>query len=133
MSALARPLPLSERHESPSGPTGRDLAVATSDGTVDLDALWGALEQVEDPELPLSVVDLGLPRRLDVTAGRVRVGMTYTSLACPCVEILKEDVTAAVAAVGGVREVAVDDVLEPWSLRDVSPAGRDLLRAVGVI
>jgi len=96
-------------------------------------AVWAALEQVEDPELPVSVTDLGLVRRLEVEGGRVRIGLTYTSLACPCVEILKEDVHDAVAAVEGVDEVVVDDVLEAWSRDDVTPAGIELLRTVAVI
>lgn len=96
-------------------------------------AVWAALEQVEDPELPVSVTDLGLVRRLEVDGGRVRIGLTYTSLACPCVEILKEDVHDAVAAVEGVDEVVVDDVLEAWTRDDVTPAGIEMLRTVAVI
>jgi metal-sulfur cluster biosynthetic enzyme len=110
-----------------------DRAVGLCDGSVDRDAVWNALERVEDPELPLSIVDLGLVRRLDITDGAVSVGLTYTSLACPCVEMIREDVDAAVRAVPYVRSVRVDDVLEPWSRDDVTPEGRDLLRAVAVV
>lgn len=103
------------------------------DGSVDRDLVWAALERVEDPELPLSVVDLGLIRRLEISAGQVRVGLTYTSLACPCNEMIREDVEAAVAGLPAVASVAVDDVLEPWSRDDVTPAGLQLLRAVAVV
>ena len=110
---------------------------ATVTGTCDdlavRERVWTALQQVEDPELPLSVVDLGLVRRLETDRGHVRVGLTYTSLACPCVEILKEDVEAAVAAVDGVDSVQVDDVLEAWSRDDVTPEGIELLRTVAVL
>ena len=64
---------------------------------------------------------------------RVRIGLTYTSLACPCTEILREDVHDAVAAVPGVDEVVVDDVLEAWSRDDVSERGLEMLRMVAVI
>lgn len=103
------------------------------DGSVPREAVWTALEGVEDPELPLSIADLGLIRRLDITRGRVRVGLTYTSLACPCNEMIREDVEAALAAVPGVAAVTVDEVLEPWSREDVTPRGRELLRAVAVV
>jgi metal-sulfur cluster biosynthetic enzyme len=103
------------------------------DGSVDRDVVLAALAGVEDPELPLSVVDLGLVRRLDIAEGAVTVGMTWTSLACPCTEIIREDVQTALRAVEGVRHVQVDEVLEPWSREDVTAEGRELLRAVAVV
>jgi metal-sulfur cluster biosynthetic enzyme len=109
------------------------LVVESCDTSVDRDLLWAALEGVEDPELPVSVTDLGLVRRLEVVDGAVRVGLTYTSLACPCVEMLREDVRDAVALVPGVTSVQVDDVLEAWSRDDITPAGIEMLRAVAVV
>jgi metal-sulfur cluster biosynthetic enzyme len=105
----------------------------SQDGSVDADRLWETISAVEDPELPISLVDLGLVRELDVVDGRVRIGLTYTSLACPCVEIIKDDVRDAVAALPDVTDVEVDDVLEAWSRDDVSPAGLEALRAVAVL
>jgi metal-sulfur cluster biosynthetic enzyme len=107
--------------------------VGGCDGSVPRAVVWAALEQVEDPELPLSIVDLGLVRRLEISDRRVRVGVTYTSLACPCNEMIREDIEGALAAVPGVEAVTVDEVLEPWSREDVTPQGRALLRAVAVV
>jgi metal-sulfur cluster biosynthetic enzyme len=105
----------------------------TLDGSVDPDRLWATLAEVEDPELPVTLVDLGLVRELEVTEGHVRIGLTYTSLACPCVEIIKEDVHDALAALPDVASVQIDDVLEAWSRDDVSPAGLEALRVVAVL
>jgi metal-sulfur cluster biosynthetic enzyme len=105
----------------------------TCDGSVSRAQVWAALDHVDDPELPLSITDLGLVRRLEIAAGRIRVGLTYTSLACPCNEMIREDVETAVAAVPGVVAVQVDEVLEPWSRDDLTPRGRELLRAVAVV
>ncbi len=91
------------------------------------------LATVEDPELPVGLVDLGLVRRLHVTDGRVTVGLTYTSLACPCVEMIREDVREAVSALDGVVSVEVEDILEPWSRDDLTDVGRALLRTVAVV
>ncbi|WP_052665970.1 metal-sulfur cluster assembly factor [Nitriliruptor alkaliphilus] len=104
-----------------------------NDGSVEPGRLWGALSAVEDPELPISLVDLGLVRELEVHDGHVRIGLTYTSLACPCVEIIKDDVRDAIAALPEVRSVQIDDVLEAWSRDDVSPAGLEALRVVAVL
>lgn len=95
--------------------------------------VMATLAEVEDPELPVGLVDLGLVRRLDVHEGHVTVGLTYTSLACPCVEMIREDVAAAVGGLDGVVDVTVEDVLEPWSRDDISEVGRALLRTVAVV
>jgi metal-sulfur cluster biosynthetic enzyme len=105
----------------------------SNDGSVDHTRLWATLAAVEDPELPVSLVDLGLVRELDVDAGHVRIGLTYRSLACPWLEIIKEDVHDAVAALPDVVSVQIDDVLEAWSRDDVSPAGIEALRVVAVL
>jgi metal-sulfur cluster biosynthetic enzyme len=109
------------------------LVLGTCDGSVARATVWAALERVEDPELPVGITDLGLIRRLDIHAGHVHVGLTYTSLACPCNEMIREDVEATVTAVPGVASVQVDEVLEPWSRDDITPRGRELLRAVAVV
>jgi metal-sulfur cluster biosynthetic enzyme len=107
--------------------------IGRCDGSVARAAVWAALDRVEDPELPVTITDLGLIRRLDINAGHVRVGLTYTSLACPCNEMIREDVEAAVTTLPGVASVQVDEVLEPWSRDDITPRGRELLRAVAVV
>lgn len=116
----------------------RSAPPAHAPGAVDTDAELAArvlevLGEVEDPELPVGLVDLGLVRRLHVDGGAVTVGLTYTSLACPCVEMIREDVADAVGAMDGVTSVEVLDVLEPWSRDDLTPTGRALLAAVAVV
>lgn len=98
-------------------------------------AVRAALAEVEDPELPVGIVDLGMVRRVTVDRdrGRVIVGLTYTSIACPCVDLIREDVVDRVGRLEGVEEVVVEDVLEAWSRDDVTPQGRELLRALAVV
>lgn len=111
-----------------------DVVVPTTTDDADLArAVLGALLAVEDPELPVGIVDLGLVRQLDIAHGDVRVGLTYTSLSCPCVEMIREDVVTAVGAVPGVADVEVVDRLEPWSRDDVTELGRALLKTVAVV
>ena len=92
-----------------------------------------ALTEVCDPELPVSVVDLGLIRGVEVEGSTVTVRMTFTSIACPCTDLLKEDVGAAVRALDGVDEACVEEVFEPWSRADMTDEGRLLLRALAVV
>ncbi|KIX84437.1 metal-sulfur cluster assembly factor [Thermus filiformis] len=94
--------------------------------------LWEALKEVLDPEYPVSVVDLGLVRGVDYEDSRARVFLTFTSLGCPCTEIIKEDIRSRLLKVEGVETVEIEEVFEPWSAEDISPRGRMILLQLGV-
>ena len=95
-------------------------------------AVWAALAEVQDPELPVGIVDLGLVRSVRVEGTAVAVGLTFTSIACPCTDLLTEDVKARVASLEGVASVEVEELFEPWSRDDLTEEGRVALRALGV-
>ena len=92
-----------------------------------------ALAEVEDPELAVGIVDLGLVRSVAVDGDQVTVGLTFTSIACPCTDVLREDVQARLLRLDGVARVRVEDVFEPWSMDDVTEEGRLALLAIGVV
>jgi metal-sulfur cluster biosynthetic enzyme len=98
-----------------------------------VDAVRAALRDVQDPELPVDVVSLGLVRRIEVDGGAVTVGLTFTSLACPCTDVLKEDVRARLLEVEGVTAVTVEEVFEPWSREDMTDEARETLRALAIV
>lgn len=97
-------------------------------------AVWEALARVNDPELPISLVDLGIIYHLEVSApGSVRIELTFTSIGCPGMDMILEDVRAAAATVPGVTDVQIDVVWSPpWSKSRLTPKGRRLLQAVGL-
>jgi metal-sulfur cluster biosynthetic enzyme len=99
---------------------------------VDEAAVWAALAEVQDPELPVGIVDLGLVRSVRVDGGTVRVGLTFTSIACPCTDVLVEDVQARLGRLEGVTGVEVEELFEPWSRQDMTEEGRLALLALGV-
>jgi metal-sulfur cluster biosynthetic enzyme len=95
-------------------------------------AVWAALAEVQDPELPVGIVDLGLVRSVRVDGGAVTVGITFTSIACPCTDVLVEDIEARLGRLEGVDRVEVEELFEPWSREDLSEEGRLALLALGV-
>ncbi|MWG34676.1 1,2-phenylacetyl-CoA epoxidase subunit PaaD [Halomarina oriensis] len=100
-------------------------------------AVWDALFEVEDPEMPVSVVDLGLIYDVAVTeddAGtHAEVTMTLTYTGCPARDMLLDDVREAAASPDGVDDASVELVWSPvWSVEFVSEAGREDLREFGV-
>ena len=94
-------------------------------------AVWEALADVPDPEIPvISLVDLGVIRDVAVNGDRVRIELTPTFLGCPALEVMRDALAAKVRELGGDPDVAVitDD---SWSTDRISPAGREKLRSSG--
>ncbi len=79
--------------------------------------VWEALATVMDPEIPFSVVDLGLVYGVEVGPGeRVRVQLTLTTRGCPLVRRISEDARAAIARATGTGEIEVELVWDPpWN------------------
>jgi metal-sulfur cluster biosynthetic enzyme len=75
-----------------------------------------ALRAVLDPELGMSLVDLGLIYGMEIEADRVRVTMTLTAPGCPLHESLAEWVRRAIGEVPGVKHVEVTVTFDPpWT------------------
>jgi ring-1,2-phenylacetyl-CoA epoxidase subunit PaaD len=93
--------------------------------------VWGAIEAIPDPEIPVvSLVDLGVIRSVDVDDGHVRVELTPTFLGCPALEAMRRALENTVRELGGEPDVRViqDD---SWSTDRITPNGREKLRAAG--
>ena len=94
---------------------------------------WQALYSVQDPEIGINVVDLGLIRELtnDSAAGLIRIIATLTSAACPLEPFLTEGITKALAGLSD-RGVAITwQFTPPWSASSMSDEGVEQLRALG--
>ncbi len=102
--------------------------------TLDLAAVWAALAEVMDPELPvLSVVDLGIVHRVTVepTGGAIDVEILPTFVGCPALEVIKASIADRLGAFG--RPVGVEATFEiPWTSDRITPAGREALAAAGI-
>lgn len=96
-------------------------------------AVWEAIRTVEDPELPVSLVDLGLIYRVDVEDGHADVDVTLTYSGCPARDLITADVEEAARSVEGVRDVSVDVVYSPaWSHDRITSRGRADLNRHGL-
>ncbi|WP_435873880.1 metal-sulfur cluster assembly factor [Polycladomyces subterraneus] len=75
------------------------------------------LGEVEDPELGIDIVNLGLVYGVDIDDdGNVKITMTLTAMGCPLAGTINGQVTEAVKKVDGVRDVEVNIVWNPpWT------------------
>lgn len=78
------------------------------------EAVREALKEVYDPELGISIVDLGLVYDIDIKQdGAVHLSMTLTTPACPLGPTIRAQAHRALALLPGVKEVRVDFVWSP--------------------
>jgi ring-1,2-phenylacetyl-CoA epoxidase subunit PaaD len=94
----------------------------------------GALASVHDPEIPpLSIVDLGIVERIEVTEGAVRVDLLPTFAGCPALDAIREDVMSALgAAVPSLTPTVRFISSPPWTTDRITGEGRASLRAYGL-
>lgn len=91
------------------------------------------LREVLDPEIPISLVDLGLIYGIEVAGTAVRVRVTFTATACPCMEFIREDISDRLIRESWVDTVEIEEVWDPpWTTDRISDEGRRRLRELGV-
>jgi len=102
--------------------------------TVTKDQVRDSLKQCMDPEIPLSIVDLGLIYGIDVSENNdVNIKMTMTTKGCPLHETMVDDVKRYTRKVIGVNDVNVDIVWDPpWSMDRMSPEAKSMMKNMGV-
>jgi metal-sulfur cluster biosynthetic enzyme len=97
----------------------------TQETTLTQDVVFDALRQVNDPELGINLVDMGLIYGVEIEGGKVQVDMTLTTPGCPMHSFIARQAWNAVNNLPGVTEAAVRIVWEPrWTPDRLSPAAR---------
>ena len=100
---------------------------------VTADVVMAALSEVTDPEWPVSIVDMGLVYGVAVDEGRVTLTLTFTATACPCMEMIQDDIRARLGRLPGVREIRIVVTWDPpWSKQRLTERARRALAGCGV-
>lgn len=91
----------------------------------EIQRIHDALKEVHDPEIPISIVDLGLVRKIEEVEGEIHVTMILTAPFCPLASMIVEQARAAAQAVSE-RMVRVTLGMERWdpSMMAQPPGGR---------
>jgi metal-sulfur cluster biosynthetic enzyme len=113
------------------------MSAGTMTGVEQVEArLWDALRRVEDPEIPVSVVGMGLIVSLafDAEARTARLQITFTSMGCPAMEFIEEDIRDALLADPDVDEVEIEVVWDPvWTKDRLRADARETMRRLGIL
>jgi ring-1,2-phenylacetyl-CoA epoxidase subunit PaaD len=94
--------------------------------------LFEILESVSDPEIPvLSIMEMGIVRSAKIINGIVEVQISPTYSGCPAMDVIGDDIKAALKQKG--YEAKVDLILSPaWTTDWITPKGRVALEKYGI-
>ena len=101
--------------------------------TVNVEHVRDSLKKCMDPEVPLSIVDMGLIYGIDVTDNNdVNIKMTMTTKGCPLHETMVDDVKRYAKKVSGVNNVDVEIVWDPpWTMDKMSDEAKAMMKTMG--
>ena len=97
--------------------------------------LWDALRQVEDPEIPVSVVGMGLIVSLAYRPDdrRAALEITFTAMGCPAMEFIEQDIREALLRDPDVETVEIEIVWDPvWTKDRIRADAREKMRRLGI-
>jgi metal-sulfur cluster biosynthetic enzyme len=98
--------------------------------------LWRALREVEDPEIPISVVGMGLivsvAYRPETRTADLKI--TYTAMGCPAMDFIQDDIREACLADPDVHAADIEVVWDPvWTKSRIRAEARETMRRLGVV
>ena len=101
--------------------------------TVNVEQVRDSLKKCMDPEVPLSIVDMGLIYGINVTENNdVNIKMTMTTKGCPLHETMVDDVKRYAKKVSGVNNVDVEIVWDPpWTMDKMSDTAKAMMKTMG--
>ncbi len=98
--------------------------------------LWRALQEVEDPEIPISVVGMGLIVSLAYRAAEraVDLELTFTAMGCPAMDFIRDDIRERLLVEPDVDEVRIEVVWDPvWTRSRIREDARATMRRLGIV
>jgi metal-sulfur cluster biosynthetic enzyme len=98
--------------------------------------LWSALREVEDPEIPISVVGMGLIVSLAYLpeTRTADLQITYTAMGCPAMDFIQDDIREALLADPDVNAVDLEVVWDPvWTKSRIREESRATMRRLGIV
>ena len=98
--------------------------------------LWQALREVEDPEIPVSVIGMGLIVSLAYRPEKrlADLEITFTAMGCPAMDFIEEDIREALLRDPDVDAVEIEVVWDPiWPKDRIRADARETMRRLGIV
>lgn len=97
--------------------------------------IWDALRHVQDPEIPVSVVAMGLIVSVayEPAGRRADLQITYTAMGCPAMDFIQDDIREALLADPDIHSVEIEVVWDPvWTKARLREDARTTMRELGI-
>ncbi|KKP69412.1 MAG: dTDP-4-keto-l-rhamnose reductase [Candidatus Roizmanbacteria bacterium GW2011_GWA2_35_19] len=91
--------------------------------------IMSKLMDVLDPEINISIVDLGLIYDVKINAQIITIVMTLTTIGCPLISLIEKDIKIKVGELGiSEKDIIIDLTFDPpWSMEKMSEKGKAIL------
>jgi metal-sulfur cluster biosynthetic enzyme len=113
------------------------MSASALSGTAQVQArIWEALRHVEDPEIPVSVLGLGLIVSVGYRPGErtAELQITFTSMGCPATEFIEEDIRTALLEDPEIDAVEIEVVWDPvWTKDRIRAETRAAMKRLGIV
>jgi metal-sulfur cluster biosynthetic enzyme len=117
----------------PSLPAPDALPARAKSGAPEDEPLWAALEEVSDPEFPISVVDMGLIYGARRRGAKAYVDLTFTAMGCPCMGFIIADIRERLLREPDINQVEIRVVWDPpWTKEMLTSRAIERLQRFGV-
>jgi metal-sulfur cluster biosynthetic enzyme len=99
-----------------------------------IERIWQALREVEDPEIPVSLVDMGLIVSVGYEDRTAKLTITYTAMGCPAMDMIQDDIRRRVLREPGIDRVDIAVTWEPaWTRKRLSEDAKTAMRELGIV
>jgi len=98
--------------------------------------IWEAMRHVEDPEIPISVLAMGLIISVAYRPQQRRADLeiTFTAMGCPATDFIEEDIREALLADPDIDAVTIEVVWDPvWTKDRIRSDARETMRRLGIV
>jgi len=88
-----------------------------------------ALEEIMDPEIHISIVDLGLVYKVTIQKEKIHILMTLTTIGCPLFTVIEEDVKNKIIGLGAKeKNIKLELTFDPpWGMERISERGKAMM------
>lgn len=97
--------------------------------------IWEALRTIEDPEIPVSLVDMGLIVSVgyEPATRTAALQVTFTAMGCPAMDMIQDDIRQRLLRDPAIGAVDLQVVWDPaWTRERLSASARATMRQLGI-
>ena len=99
-----------------------------------IERIWQALRDVEDPEIPVSLVDMGLIVSVGYEDRTAKLTITYTAMGCPAMDMIQDDIRQRLLQLPEIDAVDIEVTWDPvWTRQRLSDDARRAMRKLGIV